>query len=72
MTLGSFTIDGRTINVSTDYNNVDGLVYRFVQADTERQIAVTTYRGMDLADGVRYSKVELQRGLESVRRGARR
>jgi hypothetical protein len=72
MTIGSFTLDGTTINVSTDYNSIDGLVYRFVQADTEQEVAATSYRGIDLADGVKYSKVELQRGLETVRRRARR
>jgi hypothetical protein len=70
--IGSFALDGKTINIETDYNHIDGIVYRFVRADTGKEVAATSYRGMDLAAGVQYSKVELQRGLETVRRKARR
>ena len=71
MTLGSFTVDNKQINVSTDYNQVDGMVYRFILAATKQQIAVTNYRGIDVTDD-RFSKEDLQRGLNVVRRQAAR
>jgi hypothetical protein len=70
--IGSFALNGKTINIKADYNNVDGRFYRFIQADTQKEVAVTSYRGIDLAEGVQYTKAELQRGLESVRRKTRR
>lgn len=70
--IGSFQLEGKTINIETDYNAIDGRIYRFVQSDTKKELAVTSYRGIELPDGSPYTKVELQRGLESVRRKARR
>jgi len=70
--IGSFTLSGKTINIENDYNHIDGMVYRFIQADTGQEVAATSYRGIDLADGVKYTEVELQRGLETVCRQARR
>lgn len=70
--IGSFALNGKTINIKADYNNVDGRFYRFIQADTQKEVAVTSYRGIDLAEGVPYSKAELQWGLETVRRKTRR
>jgi len=70
--IGSFTVGDTTITVSTDYSHIDGRVYKLTDAKTQEQVAVTSYRGMDLAAGVQYSKAELQRGLESVRRKTRR
>lgn len=70
MSIGSFTLDGKTISVESDYNHIDGVFYRFVQADTQQEIAVTSYRGIDLAQGVQCSKAKLQDGLRAVRRKA--
>jgi hypothetical protein len=72
MRLGSFTLNGTTINVNTDYDQITGLIYRFVRADNEHQVAFTTYKGMELAAGVTFDKADLQRGLDSVRRPLRR
>jgi hypothetical protein len=72
MRLGSFTLDGTTINVDTGYNHVDGVVYHFTQAKNEKPVAVTTYRGIKLAVGAKFDKADLQRGLDSVRRPLRR
>lgn len=72
MRLGSFTLDGTTINVDTDFDQITGLIYRFVRADSGHQIAVTTYKGMELAAGAKFDKADLQRGLDSVRKPIRR
>jgi len=73
MRLGSFTLDSTTINVETDYDNISGLVYQFMAGTGEnrKQIAVTNYRGIDVTDD-RFSKEDLQRGLNVVRRQAAR
>lgn len=73
MTIGSFTVDGKRIEVETDYSHVDGVVHKFILVDGEsrEQIAVTTYRGIEVADD-RFTKADLQRGLNVVRRQATR
>jgi hypothetical protein len=70
--IGSFTVDGKTINVSTDYSHVDGRVYRLTDASSDRQVAFTTYRGLNVADETRFSKRDLQDGLRAVLRQASR
>lgn len=72
MKLGSFELDGVAIDVKTSYDNISGRVYQFVRADNQQQVAVTTYRGIDVDDGVGFSAADLQRGLASVRKTARR
>lgn len=72
MRLGSFTLDGTTINVDTGFDQVIGLIYRFVRADNGHQVAVTTHKGMDITAGVEFGKADLQRGLDSVRKPLRR
>jgi len=73
MRLGSFTLDSTTINVETDYDNISGLVYQFMAGTGKKRkrIAVTNYRGIDVTDD-RFSKEDLQRGLNVVRRQAAR
>lgn len=72
MRIGSFTLNSTTINIDTDYNNIDGMVYCFTQARNDTPIAVTTYRGIKLADGAKFAKEDLQRGLDTVRKTFRR
>ena len=71
MTLGSFTIDGQRIEVETDYSPIDGVVHKFivVAGESREQIAVTTYRGIEVVDD-RFPKGDLQRGLNVIRRRA--
>lgn len=70
--IGSFTLDGRTINVCADYSHIDGRVYKLVDASSQRQLAVTTYRGLDVADEAWSHKAALQDGLRAVLRRASR
>jgi len=67
--IGSFTIGGATINVDSDYSHIDGVFYKLIEAGSQHQVAVTTYRGLNVADG-RFSKAELQDGLRTVLRRA--
>lgn len=69
MTLGSFTLDDTTIDITADYSHIDGRVYKLVEARSKRQVAVTTYRGLDVADS-RFSKGDLEDGLRKVLRQA--
>lgn len=66
MTLGSFTLDGKRIDVEPDYSQIDGRVYRLIQADSRQQVAVTTYRGFEVTDGVPFGKDDLHAGLRGV------
>jgi len=72
MTLGSFKLGGKTINVEPDYTQIDGRIYRLIQADTGQQVAVTTYRGLNVADYAPFKKAALQDGLRSVLRQSAR
>ena len=73
MTIGSFTVNGKRIEVETSYDNISGLVYQFFvgAGKSRKQVAVTTYRGIDVADD-RFTKADLQRGLNVIRRQATR
>lgn len=68
MTLGSFTLDGKRIDVAPDWSDIDGRIYRFIEADSKRQVAVTTYQGLRLSEGVPFDKAGLQKGLRGVLR----
>lgn len=72
MTIGSFTVDDKQIKVESDYSHVDGRIYRLIRADTQAQVAVTTYRGLAVADGVGFSTQALQDGLRNVLRQSSR
>lgn len=68
MTLGSFTLGGKRIDVESDWSDIDGRVYRFIQADPRQQVAVTTRKGLSVAEGAPFGKTDLQDGLLSVLR----
>jgi hypothetical protein len=70
VSIGSFTVDGKTISVESDYNHIDGVTYQLVQADSKEVVAVTTYRGLDVAEGVTFSEKDLNAGLRSIVRKA--
>lgn len=72
MTIGSFTVGGKQIKVEPDYSHIDGRIYRLIRVDTQKQVAVTTYKGLDVADGVSFTKKALQEGLRSVLRQSSR
>jgi hypothetical protein len=71
MNLGSFDVNGTHIKVATDYADPDGLVYTLTDASSQVQLAVTTYRGLDVAEGAPFSKDDLQAGLSTVLKRAR-
>jgi len=70
MTLGSFTHNGTRIDVERGWSNFDGIVYRLIDAKTGQEIAVSSHRGLELAeDG---DEDALAAGLRGVlRRSAR-
>jgi hypothetical protein len=71
MTLGTFDLDGKQISVETaEYSHIDGITYRLIESD--RQIAVTTYRGLRVDEGVPFSTEDLQAGLRAVLRRSTR
>lgn len=73
MRLGSFSIDNKAINVEhNDYNHIDGVTYKFLEAASGKELAVTTYRGVNVAEGVSFTEAALQDGLRKVLRQSAR
>lgn len=64
MTLGSFTVDGKKIDVERGWTHFDGIVYRLIDAKTRKEIAVSCHRGLDLAEDA--DKDALAAGLRMV------
>jgi hypothetical protein len=48
--LGSFTVDGKQIEVERGWSHFDGIVYRLIDAKTRKEIAVSRHRGLDLVE----------------------
>jgi len=64
MSIGSFTLGGRKINVERGWSHFDGIVYRLIDATTRTEIAVSRHRGLDLAEDV--DQDALAAGLRTV------
>jgi len=71
MILGSFTIDGEQINVTPDYNSIDGRFYHLTLASGQ-EVAVTTYRGLSVTEDSPFDKASVQAGLRDVLRRSTR
>jgi hypothetical protein len=66
--IGSFTLGGNTINVESTYNHIDGVAYQLIDATSGTRLAATTYRGLEISQGVKFSKNDLDDGLRTVLR----
>lgn len=64
--LGSFTAGETRVDIHRGWSNFDGIVHRFVQANTCQEIAVSSHRGLDIADSTGFDQAELKAGLRKV------